>query len=257
MPNPPRASRSAALAVGSLLAGPALAAGVTLAASELRAQEPVRDLATIFEPGALVADANGDGVADRVNAGLVMSDEPSVAEEAAAAEIAARLGFETMALDLPLARGTDGPTPVVVGRGGLAAAGVAAPVDPASLDSGEGVVSLSSIDGRPWIFVLGGDDEGLLAAGRLFAGVLPHTRTLSTAHLEEVREDLETALAADGVEDATVRLTQARALWEEDGIHRLVVEVEAADATAAADALARLASPDTVRGEEPDSASAI
>ena len=110
---------------------------------------------------------------DLVSASLVLGDAPSTAEVAAAAEIAARLGFETMALDLPLARGTQGGIPVVVGRSGLAAAvqaGASSPVDPASLDDGEGMVATSTVDGRTWVFVLGGDDEGLLAAARLLAG---------------------------------------------------------------------------------------
>ncbi|MBT8488101.1 MAG: hypothetical protein HKO77_03190, partial [Gemmatimonadetes bacterium] len=109
------------------------------AAGPIVAQEAPNDLATAFDLGVLVADTNGDGVPDFVNGGLVLGPEPTLAEYAAAAEIAARLGFETMALDLPLARGTDAVVPLVVGRGGLGIAGVpSAGVDPTSLDAGEG-----------------------------------------------------------------------------------------------------------------------
>ena len=59
-------------------------------------------LATLYELGGAVADTNGDGVADRLRARVVLGDSPSAAEVAAAADIAARLGFETMALNLPL-----------------------------------------------------------------------------------------------------------------------------------------------------------
>lgn len=209
------------------------------------AQEPVRDLATLFDLGALVADTNGDSVPDFVRAGLVLEPDPSVTELSAAGEITGRLGFETMALDLPVIRGVDAPLPVVVGRRGLGVAGVpTAPVDPTSLDSGEGVVAVSEIEGRTWIFVLGGDDDGLLAAARLFAGVLPHTRTLSTAPLEEVREDLATVLDAAGVEDASVRLVQARARAQRDGIDRLVVRIETDDPVAVATALEPLTTAD-------------
>ena len=210
------------------------------------------DLATMFELGALLGDTNGDSVPDFVNASLVLGPTPSVAEIAAAAEVSARLGFETMALDLPISRGgADNLIPIVVGRGGLAAAGVSAPgFDPTSLDSGEGAVGLAEIAGRTWIFILGGDDDGLLAAARLFAGVLPHTRTLSTAELERVREDLAGALEDAGVNDAVVRLTQARARAGSDGIARLVAEVSTNDPEAAADALDFLTSVD---GEAPGS----
>ena len=198
----------------------------------------VSDLTTMFEIGQLLADTNGDSVPDRVNGSLVLGTTPSMAELAAAAEVSARLGFETMALDLPIARGTGGAIPIVIGRSGLAASGVVARgVDPTSLDSGEGVVAVLEIEGRAWVFVLGGDDEGLLAAARLFAGVLPHTRTLSTAKLERVTEDLLGALEASGITDASVRLTQARARIGEDGISRLVAEVVSLDGEAAAAAL--------------------
>ena len=81
-----------------------------LAPAKAAAQDaPVpTDLATMFELGNLVVDTNGDSIPDLVNATLVLGDSPSVAATAAAAEIAARLGFETMAMDLPIARGLAG-----------------------------------------------------------------------------------------------------------------------------------------------------
>jgi hypothetical protein len=213
---------------------------------------PTPDLTGLFELGVLIGDTNGDSVPDFVNASLVTGPAPTVAEHAAAAEIAARLGFETMALDLPIARDNDAPVPIVVGRSGLAAAGVAPPggLDPTSLDTGEGAVGVTDIDGRPWVFVLGGDDDGLLAAARLFAGVLPHTRTLSTARLGRVEEDVTAALETAGVIGATIRTTQARARAGTDGIARLVLEVGAVDPAAAAAALEWLTTPDG-RAPEP------
>ena len=103
-----------------------------------------------------------------------MGEAPTPGETRAAAEIAARLGFETMALDLPLARGTAAEGVLVaIGRGGLAASGLASPgVDPTSLDADEGAVVVREADGRRWVLVLGGGDEGLVAAARMFAGAL-------------------------------------------------------------------------------------
>lgn len=212
------------------------------------------DLATLFEIGALLGDSNGDSVPDRVNASLVVGSAASIVEQAAAAEVAGRLGFETMALDLPIARGIDGGSgatiPVVIGRSGVGMTGVPAPpVDPTSLDSGEGVVATRLVDGTTWLYVLGGDDDGLLAAARLFAGVLPHTRTLSTATLDRVRDDIEAALGDDGT-DSGIRLTQARARHDVDGITRLVVELSGVDAVTAADRLAWMESVDGQRPAE-------
>ena len=76
--------------------------------------DPGNDLATIFDLGRLVADTNGDEVPDAVQASLLYGDAPSTAELAAAAEISARLGFETMAMDLPILRGDGGA--IQIGR---------------------------------------------------------------------------------------------------------------------------------------------
>ena len=82
----------------------ALTTMAPLAATAQEDQESF-DLATMFELGNLVLDTNGDSVPDLVNASLVLGAAPSVTALAAAAEITARLGFETMAMDLP----GDGP----------------------------------------------------------------------------------------------------------------------------------------------------
>lgn len=235
----------AAVTAGTMLSAYLL---VLAAPTAVAAQTAPPDLSTIFELGYLVVDTNGDGIPDFVNASLVLGDTPSVTATAAAAEIAARLGFETMAMDLPMARGTDGDEiPIVIGRGGLSASGLTSPrVDPTSLDAGEGVVAIREVDGRTWILVLGGDDDGLLAAARLFSGVLPHTRTFSTANLSRVRDDIGNALEAEGVEDVQIRLTQARVRVGQDGVARLVVDVsaEASQVAAVENALRTLADVD-------------
>ncbi len=225
---------------------PAFAAAFAAPAGSpaLAAQEPP-DLATLFDLGMLVADTNGDSVPDLVNAALVLGDDPSATVLAAAAEVAARLGFETMAMDLPLSRSPEGgQIGIAVGRAGLEAAGLRAPgVDPASLDSGEGAVAVHEEGGRTWVIVVGGDDAGLHAAARLFAGVLPHTRTLSTAGLGEVRDDVAETLESGGVTGAGVRLSQARVRAGRAGVGRVIadIDVDEADLGTAAALLRRLA----------------
>lgn len=251
LPLPPRIAALAVTSLATVLLAPTaqLAAQSPDTASVAAPQETGADLVRLFELGRLVLDTNGDSVPDFVTGSLVLGDAPTVAEVAAAAEITARLGFETTALDLPVLRGTGSGIPIVVGRSGLAAAGVSAPIDPVSLDAGEGAVAVAEIDGRTYLFVAGGDDDGLLAGARLFAGVLPHTRTLSTASLERVRDDLaEAAGLADG---AGVRIVQARARAGEDGIDRLVAEIDAPDTNAAAAGLRGLASGERTRPADP------
>jgi hypothetical protein len=220
----------------------ALAVGLTIPSTALAQQPSPEDLASLFEIGQLVLDTNGDSVPDLLNASFVLGPTPSVIETSAATEIAARLGFETMALDLPLARGVqDSVIPIVIGRSGLAAAGFPTPdVDPTSLDSGEGVVAVQSENNRTWLVVLGGDDAGLLAAARLFAGVLPHTRTLSTPSIDSVRVDIAGVLGNAGIDSYEIRLTQARAQAGREGIARLVAEVSVTNPTEAANAIRTL-----------------
>src|SRR5580693_2652048 len=67
-----------------------------------RAPSPPADLATLFAPGGALQDRNGDGVIDFVNARVVLGERPGAADVSAAADLAARLGFETMAMNLPL-----------------------------------------------------------------------------------------------------------------------------------------------------------
>ena len=125
------------------------AAGQDTTSSTARARF---DLSTMFEQGHLVTDPNGDSVPDFVDAALVVGSSPSAAELHAATEIAARLGFETMALDLPMARGAEtAGIPIVIGRGGLSAVGVSPGVDPTSLDDGEGSVVAREVEGRRFV----------------------------------------------------------------------------------------------------------
>jgi hypothetical protein len=219
-----------------------------ITANGLVAQSPSTDLTTLFDLGNLVLDTNGDDVPDLVNASLVLGESPTLTETAAASEISARLGFETMAMNLPIQRGESANgIAIVIGRTGLAASSLASPgVDPTSLDAGEGAVAIRNVAGRTWIVVVGGDDHGLLAAARMFAGVLPHTRTLSTAKLSAVSDDLSDALESVGVTGGVVRLTQARARSGGDGIARVVAEVsvDAVDVDVAAAAVRALADAD-------------
>lgn len=184
---------------------------------DTRPQEalPHFDLATLFDHvpggGALLRDENRDGVPDRLGAAFLLPADPTGAELAAAAEIAARLGFETMALDLPLARSAqqDGVAVVVGGRA-LADAGRSlaelAIDEPAP---GEGVVAAVVAEGARWLVVAGGDDDGLLRAARLLAGSLPHAGSLSGPSLKEIADELAEWAASDPPADLGVSFTQA------------------------------------------------
>ena len=121
-----------------------LSSSATTAVSA-QAQTTRVDLATLYDLGNLVVDTNADSVPDLVNASLILGETPTITETAAAAEISARLGFETMAMNLPIQRGIAAEGILIaIGRSGLAAAGLSSPgIDPTSLDAGEGSVAVS------------------------------------------------------------------------------------------------------------------
>ncbi len=179
-----------------------------------RAQAPPQfGLADLFVAGlegregpGLLRDENADGVPDRLGATFVLPPNPTLAERVAAAEVAARLGFETMALDLPLVLGaTPGRVAVLIGRRALAEAGLAAAdFEVGELKEGEGAVAVAETGAPPqrWLAVLGADDEGLLRAARLLAGAMPRIGSLSGPSLAEVSEELTAGIGPDSLEGA-------------------------------------------------------
>ena len=66
------------------------------------AETSAASLSELFKPGVMLQDRNGDGAIDFVDARIVLPERPDAAELAAASNIAARLGFETSAMDIPV-----------------------------------------------------------------------------------------------------------------------------------------------------------
>ena len=131
-------------------------------------------LADPFSVGWILSDTNGDGVIDFIAGKVVVPARPSAAENAAAADIAARLGFGSTGLTPPVViaasedRG-DGPR-IYVGRGAVPARLVsAAEQDAMKLQAGEGGVFAIEAN----LAVLGHDDAGLLAAAEAFTARAP------------------------------------------------------------------------------------
>ena len=60
------------------------------------------DLIALFGPRGIVRDSNDDGIADSVAARVIVPAAPAVEDGVAAVNIAARLGFETSSLTLPM-----------------------------------------------------------------------------------------------------------------------------------------------------------
>jgi hypothetical protein len=115
---------------------------------------------------AMVRDTNGDGVMDFVAGKIVVPENPTAAENAAAANLAARLGFASTGLTLPvvITVGQDrhnGPR-IFVGR--------AAPSSPYTMQTDEGGVFLAGEN----LAVTGQDDAGLMAAADALSARAPY-----------------------------------------------------------------------------------
>jgi hypothetical protein len=164
------------------------------------------DLTAIFELGLILQDRNGDNVIDFVNARLVLGEQPDASDVAAAANVAARLGYETSAMTLPLSQATSG-VPIVIGAAGLQRAGVAASSVGVTPAAGEGVVSIATLGGQPAIVIAGADAAGTRAASEALAGRIPKDPHGTT--LIQVRDDLRAALSEHGVVD--IRIPEVRA----------------------------------------------
>ncbi|HEY2942499.1 MAG TPA: hypothetical protein VGN09_08710, partial [Vicinamibacteria bacterium] len=126
---------------------------------------------------------------DFVDGRIVLGEHPTVAEIVAASNVAARLGYETSALNLPVPRGEGAGVAIVIGRRR----------DPA-LKAGEGVVKIEEVAGRTAVVIGGGDEAGTMAAAELFAGRLPYAWDLRGPTLEKVASDVRELLGAAGVE---------------------------------------------------------
>lgn len=125
---------------------------------------PTSHLDDPFATGWLLTDTNGDGVADAVAGKVVVPANSSAAENAAAANIAARIGYGTTGLTPPL---------VVAGESGGPQIRVGGRVDPSLewiLEAGEGVVA--AVDGN--LALWGKDDDGLMAAAEALASRSPY-----------------------------------------------------------------------------------
>ena len=221
-------------AAASVAAALATAAAVFSAA----AVEPVpASLSAIFQPGVALQDRNGDGAVDFVNARLVLAAQPDPSEVAAAANIAARLGFETSAMDIPVngarrLQPGDSAT-IFVGAKSLASGELTTTaLGLGTLRAGDGVVTSFTAAGKPAVAVLGGDEPGLNAAALMFAGHLPNVWDQKGPAIDKVADDVKAFLAGKGLNAAsavanTVLLRAGTAPL--DGVERVVVSLQMAN----------------------------
>ncbi len=232
----------------------------------------VDSLSRLFAPGRAVLDLDGDGFPEKPALEIVVADRATAAELALAADIAARVNFESLAVALDLVRresevaaGRSGTLQVFVGKGlvrvreALRERGL----DPATIPPNQGRVFLFSRNGQTGIACVAGSDEALLRTGRAFFLRWPYFWEVfgreTGATYESLEKDLGAFLTEAGARPPKIVVREAlyefpaappvsdglKALSFDQGqIKDLAVEVHLAsdaDLAKARDALAGLA----------------
>jgi hypothetical protein len=238
-------------------AWPLLLAASAVPAQEAPAIRSARDARDLFVRGWVLQDRNADDVVDFIHARILVPPAPTQAEAVAAANIAARLGYETAAANLDLletdAAGARWSTPAIVVREGDRTAGAR------GLAPGEGALTHLPADARygaGGLRVEGADATGLMAAAEYLSSRYPSIGSLGGASFTDLADRLGRFLAQAGVTGGEVTLERIVVAANRRGIARVVASVRVPDTTAlrrAADAL-RADSAAARAGAAPDSA---
>ena len=205
---------------------------------------PPQSLTSLVGPQSLVRDTNGDGLADTVAARVVVPASPALADVEAATNLAARLGYETTALTLPLvvrdadlAQPASIGVPILVGRTNRFVQRLieSKTIDISSLTPGQGLIAAvpSPLGGGDGLVVVGGDDEGTLNAGVELAARLPRVWGMNGIALAAIEEQAIRYLRGHGVNASGAGIAAMLVDSNKRGIARVSLRVSVGDADGA------------------------
>ncbi len=142
---------------------------------------PVRagdfSLSHLFRQGKTLLDEDGDGLSEKIALAIIIPDHPLPEETALAADLAARINLESLALDFNLVYRESEikdfsrlKNPVLIGSRLKLARKIllAEKIDPAGLKAGEGLVAAFNHQGQAGLLCLAGSPQTLLQTGRAF-----------------------------------------------------------------------------------------
>jgi hypothetical protein len=209
----------------------------------VRRVEGPQSLTSLVAPRSLVRDTNGDGLADVVAARVIIPSAAASADLEAATNLAARLGYETTALTLPLvvrdgdvAQPGSIAVPILVGRGNRFVQRLIADhaVDVSTLKPGQGLIAAvpSPLGGGDGLVVVGGDDEGTLNAGVELAARLPRVWGMNGIALPAIEEQAVRHLRAHGVTAGEAAIQSLLVDSDRRGVARVALRVAVADGDA-------------------------
>jgi Zinc carboxypeptidase/S-layer like family, outer domain len=200
-----------------------------------------QSLTALVAVGSLTRDTNGDGLADAVAARVIVPATPTTGDVEAATNLAARLGYETAALSLPLvlrdadvAEPSAVGVPILVGRSNRFVQRLADThaIDVTALKPGQGLIAAiaSPLGGGDGLVVVGGDDQGTLNAGIELAARLPRVWGMNGITLPAVEEQAVRHLRAHGVNASGAAIGSMLVDSDKRGIARVGLRVTVADA---------------------------
>jgi zinc carboxypeptidase len=198
-----------------------------------------QSLTSLVAARSLTSDTNGDGLADAVAARIIVPAAPSPQDVEVATNLAARLGYETTALSLPLVLRDDDVAresvgvPILVGRGNRFVRTLigSKAIDVSTLKPGQGLLAAvtSPLGGGDGLVVVGGDDEGTLNAGLELAARLPRVWSMSGITLPGVEEQAIRYLRSHGVNVVDAAVGSMIVDSEKRGIARIDLRVAVAE----------------------------
>ena len=179
-----------------------------------------RSLASLFDSGVVAKDTNNDALADVVNATIYIAENGTAFHSAAAAEVAARLAYQTSGLSFPIVtKNRDKYTPkenisieITDLKNIQKELDAELPAISQLLTAGRGaVISLPPKSGqKARIVITGADGPGLHHAATQFAGRWPNAWEIwgerTSTKLQQLEKDAETLLECKGIESADICL---------------------------------------------------
>lgn len=223
---------------------------VTIPSAPAQQARPETPIENVFQQGLILQDTNGDHISDAVCGHIVVPSSSSAIENTAAANLAARIGYETSAITLPIvvsgnvepAKGCPSEKlDLWVGRGALTAPDPIVDKALQELQVGEGGVF--NVSGG--LVFIGADGEGLLAAADDYSAHAPYEWNPAGEKLEAIARTVNSRLAAQKVQ-AIAELAGITYQSEQPGIRRVVLRISGA---APAGTVQRAMSPE--EGESP------
>lgn len=191
--------------------------------------EPETLLENPFQLGSFLQDTNGDKIADAICGHIVVPEHASEEENAAAANLAARFGYETSALTLPLVVSGTAPSPqkgcktaYMLWIGEALPAAERNKLTPWLQQLGLGEGGIYAVDGG--LTIQAHDAVGLLAAANALAARAPYTWAVPGGKLNSIAKAINGTLEKAKVK-AVAQLAGITYMDHATGVHEAILTV--------------------------------